>query len=65
MALTSMSIVDESNLPGIDVLIFIDEHMIVGAGDRTATGFIFSHRFDDKWNHVREIDGAGVSECCS
>jgi hypothetical protein len=37
--------------------------MIVGAGDRTATGFIFSHRFDDKWNHVGEIDGAGVSEC--
>ena len=46
--------VDESNLTGIDVLIFIDQHVIVGAGDRTA---------NDKWDHVGEIDGAGVSEC--
>jgi hypothetical protein len=37
--------------------------VIVGAGDRTTIEFIFSHRLDDKWNHVGEIDGAGVSEC--
>ena len=53
--------IDEPDLARVDVLIFIDQYMIKGARDRTAIGFAVVHRLDDKWNHVGEIDGAGVS----
>src|SRR5215469_15100792 len=54
--------IDEPNLAGIDVLKFIDQKVIISARDRAAIGLVFSHRLDDKWNHVGEIYGVGVSQ---
>jgi len=50
--------VDEADLAGIDVLIFVDEQVIEGAGDCAAIAFAAVHGVRYQRNHVREIDGA-------
>ena len=50
--------VDKADLAGIDVLIFVDEQVIEGAGDRAAIAFAAVHGVRHQRNHVREIDGA-------
>jgi hypothetical protein len=47
-------VVDQAYLAGIEVLVFVDEQVIEGAGDRAAISFAAIHGFLHQGNHVRE-----------
>ena len=52
-------VIEQPNLSGVDVLIFVDEHMVVRAGDRRRIGGIPIHCPHHQRHHVGEVDGAG------
>jgi hypothetical protein len=54
--------VDELHLSGIDVLIFIDEHMVIHASRGGRIARISFHGADQQRHDVGEVDGAGVAE---
>src|SRR5579862_7784546 len=52
----------QTNLPRVDVLIFVYEHMVICASQRRRRGRIVVHCANQQRHHVGEVDGAGAAK---
>jgi hypothetical protein len=44
------------------VVVFVYQHVIIGACDGMPVGGVSGHRLGDEWHHVGEINGAGLAK---
>ena len=53
---------DQVELARVNILVFVDQHVVKGPGDRAATGCVVRHRPRHQRHHVGEIDRPGIAQ---